>query len=74
MGGGGLYADSPPPPCWVLAWKCRTMGAEGALRKYCRIVDRDTMGKFLFLFILLFFFCALTLSPLLGIPENAGVM
>ena len=40
-GGGGrrdrtLYADPPPPrPCWVLARKCRTMGAEGALRKIC---------------------------------------
>ena len=39
--GGGrrdrtLYADSPPPPpCWVLAGKCRTMGAEGTLRKFC---------------------------------------
>ena len=31
----------------------------------------DTMGKFLFLFFL--FFCALILSPLLGIIENAGV-
>ena len=31
---------------------------------------RDTMGQFLFLFFLLFF--ALTLSPLLGIPENGG--
>ena len=32
-----LYADSPPPPppCRVLARKCRTMGAEGALRKFC---------------------------------------
>ena len=30
-----LYADSPPPPCRVLAGKCRTMGAEGALRKFC---------------------------------------
>ena len=31
-----LYADSPPPPpCWVLARKCRTMGTEGALRKFC---------------------------------------
>ena len=29
-----LYADSPPPP-WKLAGKCRTMGAEGALRKFC---------------------------------------
>ena len=28
-----LYADSPPP--WKLAGKCRTMGAEGALRKFC---------------------------------------
>ena len=26
---------APPPPCWVLARKCRTMGAEGALRKFC---------------------------------------
>ena len=41
-GGGGrrdrtLYADPPPPPppCWVLARKCRTMGAKGALRKFC---------------------------------------
>ena len=36
-----------------------------------RIVGRtkDTMGK---IFFCLFF--ALTLSPLLGIPENAGVM
>ena len=25
----------PPPPCWVLVGKCRTMGAEGALRKIC---------------------------------------
>ena len=25
---------SPPPPCRVLAAKCRTMGAEGALRKF----------------------------------------
>ena len=25
----------PPPPCRVLAPKCRTMGAEGALRKFC---------------------------------------
>ena len=25
----------PPPPCRVLAGKCRTMGAEGALRKFC---------------------------------------
>ena len=40
--GGGrrartLYADSPPPPplpCWVLARKCRTMGAKGALRNF----------------------------------------
>ena len=31
------------------------------------------MGKLLFLFLLLFLL-ALTLSPLLGIPENAGVM
>ena len=33
-----LYADSPPlppPPPWKLAGKCRTMGAEGALRKFC---------------------------------------
>ena len=31
-----LYADSPPPPpCRVLVRKCRTMGAEGALRKFC---------------------------------------
>ena len=28
----------------------------------------DTMGKFYFIFL------ALILSPLLGIPENAGVM
>ena len=40
-GGGGrwdrtLYANCPPPPpCWVLARKCRTMGAEGTLRKFC---------------------------------------
>ena len=26
---------SPPPPPWKLAGKCRTMGAEGALRKFC---------------------------------------
>ena len=31
------------------------------------------MEKFLFLFFFCFFF-ALTLSSLLGIPENAGVM
>ena len=34
-----LYADSPPlpppPPPWKLAGKCRTMGAEGALSKFC---------------------------------------
>ena len=30
-----LYADPPPPPCRVLARKCRTMGAKGALRKFC---------------------------------------
>ena len=25
----------PHPPRWVWARKCRTMGAEGALRKFC---------------------------------------
>ena len=30
-----LYADPPPPPCRVLAGKCGTMGAKGALRKFC---------------------------------------
>ena len=46
------------------------------MRSICKTVGRasDTMGKLLFLFLLLFFFLALTLSPLLGIPENAGLM
>ena len=33
-----LYADPPPPPPpppWKLAGKCQTMGAKGALRKFC---------------------------------------
>ena len=38
------------------------------------LIDRicDTMGIFYFWFLLVF--CALILSPLLGNPENAGVM
>ena len=52
------------------SWVQTTVGS------ICRAVGRirDTTGQFLFLFFLLFFFFALTLSPLLGIPENAGVM
>ena len=41
-GGGGAGTrpftptlPPPLPPCWVLARKCRTMGAKGALRKFC---------------------------------------
>ena len=39
-GGGGAgtgpFTPTPPPlPCWFLAGKCRTMGAEGALGKFC---------------------------------------
>ena len=30
-----LRRPPPPPPCRVLAGKCRTMGAEGALGKFC---------------------------------------
>ena len=52
-------------------WRCWVQTQVGSI---CRAVGRirDTMGLFLFLFFLLFF--ASTLSPLLGIPENAGVM
>ena len=34
-GTGPFTPTPPPPPCRVLAPKCRTMGAEGALRKFC---------------------------------------
>ena len=49
--------------------------AQTPVGSVCRAVGRirDTMGQFLFLFFFCFFF-ALTLSPLLGIPENLGVM
>ena len=30
-----LPPPPPPPPPWKLAGKCRTMGAEGALSKFC---------------------------------------
>ena len=51
-GGGGAGTGPftptppPPPPCWVLARKCRTMGTEGALRKFCLLdlVDGEKMG------------------------------
>ena len=50
--GGGAPGPDPlrrpppphPPPCWFLAGKCRTMGAEGPKEILLELVEGEKMG------------------------------